>query len=260
MKKFLSFLTIISIVFSAVIVPVSAENENVSVKLVSSATEIKPGDTFTITLNVPVSAEFMSGTFDIIYDNSKVEIKSGAINTAAYGGMVTINHTPISAQIIVNSNGGVCGTQDLLATLTFVVNEDATGDIKFDVGYDLDGGIYVYDSTDALTSSKFVTMESFTTSGTTVKINAFTTNTTYEVGSNTTVFKIAITDCPDSGIIYATIFDGKILKACGKKEFTSPVTSETITVDNVTGDTIQVFVWDENGVPLLETPEIKDFD
>ena len=151
MKRVLSILVSIAMILGLVLVPASATSTVPTVTVQSLSEEAKPGDTVTLEVTIANNPGFTNFEWNIVYDDSKLELKSinttEAISVPGYG---TFNVPYISkenvtyiVEALVDTNRIICGGSDpfsenkTLFTLTFNVNaEAAAGDAEVKITSD----------------------------------------------------------------------------------------------------------------------------
>ncbi|MBE7032463.1 MAG: hypothetical protein E7401_05835 [Ruminococcaceae bacterium] len=247
MRKLFSCFLILVIMLSVFVVETNAADENIVVSVECDFTSSKPGDMVTLKVNVSESAKCVGGTFNLVYDTDKLEFVSGVLANGCTGlfnsqtDQSRVRFNPTSINVISNP----------VATLTFKVKENVSGT----TGFALDVEVLNIENLSAPLGFDRITT-GYTTKGAELKIVSFATKTEVEIG-NEMVFTTVVTDCPDSGVIYAACYNDKTLVACDYKVFNSPITEPvTFTMPvPITYTGGKIFIWDADGKPLLEKPE-----
>ncbi len=243
MKKILCLLLVA--MFAVSVMTVSANAEGITFYLEADKTEAKPGDTLALTVKVSENSGVMAaGLIEVVYDNEMVKYL-GTYVAGNTGLTAAIRDNVPKATFIGASMSGITG--NTFITFNFEVLEGVTGVADFSL--DMPDGITVV-------SNPFTKFYDYNVQGVDVKISAFSTKTTVDIG-NEMVFTTTVTDCPDSGIIYAACYNDKTLVACDYKVFSSPITEPvtfTMPIPSLYTDG-KIFIWDADGKPLLEKPE-----
>lgn len=228
----------------------------------ASQTIVEGEDAFTVTFYTNADSGLISGSFYIAYDKNVFERDTqndavGKLPTGenAFSYAILNDDTPGITYLVLANDTAKKGTD--CYTLGFKVKAGAASQTStFNIGVDDQFGVAISDGTE-LGFNEYFQNGNFVLTDVSVKVKAFSTTTSVTVGSNI-LFNVEITDCPDSGIIYAAVYDGAVLKACGECKFTAALENTQISVENVSGDSAKIFIWDENGVPLLKVPESID--
>ena len=132
MKKILSILLTISIIFSCINFNVFAETSGAL--SVSAPTSAVPGETINVTVSVPSDTNALSGSFNLIYDNTMLEVVSCTSGTILSDRNVTVNEAYSDTKIRMSFDGDErLSKGGIILNATFNVLPGASGTVKFEV-------------------------------------------------------------------------------------------------------------------------------
>lgn len=132
MKKILSILLTISILFSCINFNVFAEMSGAL--SVSAPTSAVPGETINVTVSVPSGTNALSGSFNLIYDNTMLEVVSCTNGTNLSDRNVTVNEAYSDTKIRMSFDGDEpLSKGGIILNATFNVLPGASGTVKFEV-------------------------------------------------------------------------------------------------------------------------------
>lgn len=132
MKKILSILLTVSIIFSCINLNVFAETTGAL--SISAPVTANPGETVNVTVSVPSKTNAISGSFNVIYDNTLLEVVSSTSGTILNGKNVSINNTYASNKVRMSFDGETALEDGGVAiNVTFKVLAGASGTVNFEV-------------------------------------------------------------------------------------------------------------------------------
>ena len=132
MKKILSILLTISILFSCINFNVFAETSGAL--SVSAPTSAVPGETINVTVSVPSGTNALSGSFNLVYDNTMLEVVSCTSGTILSDRNVTVNEAYSDTKIRMSFDGDEpLSKGGIILNATFNVLPGASGTVKFEV-------------------------------------------------------------------------------------------------------------------------------
>lgn len=242
MRKVLSLLLTIAICASLFFGTV-VYAEGLVFSLKSDKAVYAAGETIAVTIESS-NTNYAGGIFEIDYDETKVKYLS--TNTAGNTQMLAMPNTEGVPRVAL---AGTKAQGTTIFTFNFEVLENASGNIVFSLLTS-----QITDNTSMNVTENYSKGDDLN-----LRIKSFSVSADVKVGTEIK-FDITITDCPDSGVIYAAVYNGSILKACTKETFTTPITTKTLNVEKVNGNMAKVFIWTIDGVPILETPLEKEID
>lgn len=245
MKKTIATMLALLLTVSGFVVTANATTfDDITFTLEPSQQTVEAGDILDIEVSVSKNRYVMGGTFYLMYDSSAFEFVDGFGNCS----VICNDETP---GVILTTIASASGARNPLVTYEFTVKADAAGGVS-NFTFTTDG-FSIDDGTNTPGGVKFG--GNFNIENTSVTIERFATHSELR-GGDSLEFAVNITKCPSNGVIYAALYNEERLQACEMYSFTSPVTSKSFYFDNsVVYDSAKVFIWDSNGVPLLETPE-----
>lgn len=132
MKKILSILLTISIIFSCINFSVFAETEGAL--SISAPTSASPGETINVILNIPRNTNALNGSFNLVYDNTALSVVTCTSGTILNDRNVVINKIYAENKIRMSFDGDAPLTQGgILLNVSFNVLSGASGTVSFDI-------------------------------------------------------------------------------------------------------------------------------
>lgn len=132
MKRILSILITIAIIFSCVNFNVFAETEGAL--SISAPTSASPGETINVIVNVPSGTKALSGSFNLVYDNTAFSVETCTSGTILNDMNVAINKTYADNKIRISFDGEQPLTKGgIILNVAFDVLSGASGTVSFNV-------------------------------------------------------------------------------------------------------------------------------
>lgn len=254
MKKIISLLLMLVFVLSVAAIPVTAATVfepvefTVYADLPRGKEVLEAGDVIEVAVEVDPSKYIVGGQFALLYDPD-VFILTDSIGGS--GVTAAVNEKTPGVLSTGVATAGTVRTEVVVYEFKVKDNPKAgktnfewrVEEFRVDDG-SAEGAIYTDD----------VTIENAS-----VTVKHLSTTTTFTAGTDIKM-NVTISDCPASGVLYAAVYKDHKLMACGREAFTSAITSKEFVFDLVEFDEAKVFLWNENGKPIIDVPEEVSID